>query len=96
MFCREFAMVNLQFRQYCMSGYFRSPKLASVLAILPALEPEPMRVVLIGDQFADVSIAEALRQRGGDIRTCLFAAEPTARELGRELDWLLNKDRTRA
>lgn len=37
--------------------------------------------VLIGDQYADVSIAEALRQRGGDIRTCLFAVEPTAREL---------------
>ncbi|KAF4696400.1 hypothetical protein FOZ60_000857 [Perkinsus olseni] len=80
-FCREFAMVNLQFRNYCNSAYFRSPKLASVLAILPALQPEPRRVVLIGDQYADVSIAEALRQRGGDIRTCLFAVEPTAREL---------------
>lgn len=37
--------------------------------------------MLIGDQYEDVAVAQALRRGGVEARTCLFASAPTPTEL---------------
>ncbi|KAF4673986.1 hypothetical protein FOL46_006022 [Perkinsus olseni] len=91
-YCRELSVISRKFRRLYFSEDkgLKSTKLATVLSIMPTLKPMPRRVVLIGDQYEDVAIAQALRQGGVEARTCLFAAAPTPNELRRELQWLLN------
>ncbi|KAF4688444.1 hypothetical protein FOZ63_028298 [Perkinsus olseni] len=91
-YCRELSVISRKFRRLYFSEDkgLKSTKLATVLSIVPTLKPMPRRVVLVGDQYEDVAIAQALRQGGVEARTCLFAAAPTPNELRRELQWLLN------
>ncbi|KAF4658480.1 hypothetical protein FOL47_007966 [Perkinsus chesapeaki] len=90
----ELSMISRKFRRlyYSENKSLVSSKLATVLSVVPTLRPTPKRVVLIGDQYEDVAIAQALRQGGMEARTCLFAVAPTPNELCRELQWLLKNN----
>ncbi|EER00591.1 hypothetical protein Pmar_PMAR021962 [Perkinsus marinus ATCC 50983] len=93
-YCRELSVISRKFRRLYFSEDkgLKSTKLATVLSIVPTLKPVPRRVVLIGDQYEDVAVAQALRRGGVEARTCLFASAPTPTELRRELEWLLKGD----
>ncbi|EER09741.1 hypothetical protein Pmar_PMAR020035 [Perkinsus marinus ATCC 50983] len=93
-YCRELSVISRKFRRLYFSEDkgLKSTKLATVLSIVPTLKPVPRRVVLIGDRYEDVAVAQALRRGGVEARTCLFASAPTPTELRRELEWLLKGD----